>query len=99
VRGAKLALDTAQAAFNHRYQVVIPVEVPNNPSKPKVGVIVGVGLFMSLLLAFLLPVVIELRRDVVVETWQVHQLQLPVLAELHLPQRPEDRPAPTPPPT
>jgi uncharacterized protein involved in exopolysaccharide biosynthesis len=85
VRGAKLALDTAQAAFNHRYQVVAPVEVPNKPTKPKVPVVLGVGIALSLLLAFLLPVLLEVRRDLVVERWQVHHFQLPVLAELKLP--------------
>jgi uncharacterized protein involved in exopolysaccharide biosynthesis len=85
VRGAKLALDNAQAAFNHRYQVVVPVEEPNRPSKPKVGAIFGGGLALSLLLALLLPLLLELRHDVVAEHWQVHQLQLPVLGVLHLP--------------
>jgi uncharacterized protein involved in exopolysaccharide biosynthesis len=85
VRGAKLALDTAQAAFNHRYQVVAPVEVPDKPTKPKVPVILGVGIALSLILAFLLPVLLEVRRDLVVERWQVHHFQLPVLAELKLP--------------
>ena len=85
VRGSKLALDTAQAAFNHRYQVVTPVEEPNRPTKPKVPVIFGAGIALSLLLAFLLPVWLELRRDVLVERWQVHGFQLPVLAELRLP--------------
>lgn len=85
VRGAKLALDTAQAAFNHRYRVVVPVDEPSSPTKPKVGVIIGAGVFLSLLLALLLPILLELRRDVVSETWQVQQLQLPVLAELRLP--------------
>jgi uncharacterized protein involved in exopolysaccharide biosynthesis len=85
VRGSKLALDTAQAAFNHRYQVVTPVEEPNRPVKPNVAVIYGAGLVLSLLLAFLLPIWLEVRRDVLVERWQVHGFQLPVLAELRLP--------------
>jgi hypothetical protein len=85
VRGAKLALDNAQAAFNHRYQVVAPVEEPDRPSKPKIGMIVLGGIGASLLLAFLLPLLLELRRDLVVEDWQVHHLQLPVLGVLHLP--------------
>lgn len=89
VRGAKLALDTAQAAFNHRYQVVIPVEMPDRPIKPKVGVIIGAGLALSLLLALLLPILLELRRDVLVERWQVDHFRLPVLAELRLPQHKE----------
>jgi uncharacterized protein involved in exopolysaccharide biosynthesis len=85
VRGAKLALDTAQAAFNHRYQVVVPVETPNGPIKPKMGVVVGVGIFLSLLLAFGISLAIELRRGVLVERWQVDHLRFPVLAELRLP--------------
>jgi uncharacterized protein involved in exopolysaccharide biosynthesis len=87
VRGAKLALDTAQAAFNHRYQVVIPVEQPNRALKPNMAVVGGAGVFLSLLFAFLLPILLELRRGVLVERWQVDHFQLPVLAELRLPDR------------
>jgi len=87
VRGAKLALDTAQAAFNHRYQVVIPVEKPNAPIKPKMGVVIGVGIFLSLLLGFGIPVAVELKRGVLVARWQVDHLRFPVLAELRLPER------------
>ncbi len=90
VRGAKLALDTAQAAFNHRYQVVIPVEAPNRPTKPKVPMVVGIGLFLTLLVGLLVPVLLELRRDVLVERWQVDHFQLPVLAELRLPEKREE---------
>jgi uncharacterized protein involved in exopolysaccharide biosynthesis len=90
VRGAKLALDTAQAAFNHRYQVVIPVEAPSKPIKPKVPMVVGIGLFLSLLVALLVPILLELRRDVLVERWQVDHFQLPVLAELRLPEKREE---------
>jgi hypothetical protein len=89
VRGAKLSLDTAQAAFNHRYQVVIPVEAPNRPSKPQLGVVAGAGLALTLLLALILPVLLELRRDVLVERWQIDHFQLPVLAELRLPEKRE----------
>jgi hypothetical protein len=87
VRGAKLALDTAQAAFNHRYQVVIPVDEPSKPIKPKVPVILAIGAILSLLIAFVIPILLELRRDVVVEHWQVAQFHLPVLGELRLPER------------
>jgi uncharacterized protein involved in exopolysaccharide biosynthesis len=87
VRGAKVALDTAQAAFNHRYQVVIPVEQPNKPSKPNLGLVGAIGIALSLLLAFGIPVLLELRRGVLVDRWQVDHFQLPVLAELRLPER------------
>jgi len=90
VRAAKLSLDTAQAAYNHRYRVVIPVEEPNKPSKPNVALILAVGVLLSLLLALLSPVLLELRKGVLVEYWQVHNFHLPVLAELHLPSRAEE---------
>lgn len=90
IRGAKLALDTAQAAFTRRYQVTVPVEVPNGPTKPKMAVIFGAGIALSLLLALLLPILLEVERDVLVERWQVHQLQLPVLAQLRLPSNSKD---------
>ncbi|HKY39979.1 MAG TPA: hypothetical protein VJN18_28790 [Polyangiaceae bacterium] len=87
VRGAKLALDTEQAAFNHRYQVVIPVEAPSKPDKPKLPVVLGAGIFLTLLLCLVVPVLLELRRGILVERWQVSHFQLPVLAELRLPKR------------
>jgi len=87
VRGAKLALDTAQAAFNHRYQVVIPVDEPTKPVKPKVSMIFGGGLVLSIIVSLLIPILLELRRDVLVERWQVQHFQLPVLAELRLPSK------------
>ena len=81
----RIELDTAQAAFNHRYQVIVPAEPPNKPEKPKPALILVGGLLATLLLGLLIPVLLELRGGVMVETWQVHHLQLPVLAELKLP--------------
>ena len=85
-----MELDTAQVAFEHRYQIIVPAEVPNTPIKPKPLVILGAGVGISLLLALLLPILAELRRGVIVERWQVTQMQLPVLAELRLPPRSAD---------
>lgn len=87
VRGAKLALDTAQAAFNHRYQVVIPVEEPGKPSKPALPLVAIAGIVLSLLLAFTVPILLELKRGILVERWQVDHFQFPVLADLRLPER------------
>jgi len=87
VRAGKISLDTAQAAFNHRYQVIVPVDVPNKPIKPKGIVILGAGIFVSLLIALLIPILLQLRNGVIVELWQVHAFQLPVLGELRLPPR------------
>ncbi|MES1174366.1 MAG: hypothetical protein ABUL62_08550 [Myxococcales bacterium] len=85
LRTARIDLDTAQAAFNRRYQVVVPAEAPSKAEKPKPGLILGGGLVATLALALLLPILGELRKGVIIERWQVHQLQLPVLGELQLP--------------
>lgn len=85
ILSARIDLDTAQAAFNHRYQLIVPADIPTKPTKPKPALILGAGIALSLLLALLVPVALELRKGVIVERWQVHAMQLPVLAELHLP--------------
>ena len=85
IRSALIDLDTAQAAFNHRYKVIAPPEVPNKPSKPKVPMMLAEGLFAALLLSLLIPALLELRTGIIVERWQVQQLRLPILAELPLP--------------
>ncbi|HEX6273623.1 MAG TPA: hypothetical protein VFZ53_11290 [Polyangiaceae bacterium] len=89
IRGARIGLDTAQAAFNHRYKVVMPPVVPLKPSKPKVSLLLAAGFAVALLLGLLVPVALELKTGVIVEDWQVHQLGLPMLGTLKLPPREE----------
>ena len=88
ISSARIELDTAQAAFQHRYKVVNPAEVPNRPVKPKVPVLVSGGMLGGLVLALALPILLELRRRRFVERWQVVQIRLPVLAELQFPPGP-----------
>lgn len=90
LRSGRIELDTAQAAFNQRYKIIVPAEVPARPSKPNVALIFGAGFAVSLLLGLLLPVLLELRTGIIVERWQVEHVQLPVLAELQLPSRSSD---------
>ena len=85
IRAGRMQLDTAQAAFDHRYQIVVPAQVPNVPTKPKPALIFGVGIALSILLALVLPIAAELRRGIIIERWQVQVMALPVLAELKLP--------------
>jgi uncharacterized protein involved in exopolysaccharide biosynthesis len=85
IRSGRIQFDTAQAAFNFRYKVVVPADPPSNPTKPKPAMIIGGGLLLALLLAFILPIIAELRSGLIVERWQVATLQLPVLADLRLP--------------
>ena len=85
IRAGRMQLDTAQAAFDHRYQIVVPAEVPNVPTKPKPPLIFGIGFGLSLVLSLILPILAELKRGIIVERWQVTHMALPVLAELKLP--------------
>jgi hypothetical protein len=82
---ARIDLDTAQAAFSHRYKIVFPAEAPSKPSKPKLPLLIGVGLAGSLIVALLAAIIAELRAGKIVERWQVQQIELPVLAELRFP--------------
>jgi hypothetical protein len=85
IRGKQIALDTAQAAFNHRYKVLVPADVPSKPTKTKGPVILAGGIIAALVLGLLLAIAGELRTGVIVERWQVHQMEIPVLAELPFP--------------
>jgi uncharacterized protein involved in exopolysaccharide biosynthesis len=85
IRSGRIQFDTAQAAFNFRYKVVVPAEAPHTPTKPKPATIFAAGLLLSLLLAIVLPIIAELRTGLVVERWQVAVVQIPVLADLRLP--------------
>jgi hypothetical protein len=85
IRSGRIQLDTAQAAFHHRYKIVVPADEPGSPVKPKIRVILSAGLALSLALALALPILAELRTGIMIERWQVNGLRLPVLAELRLP--------------
>jgi uncharacterized protein involved in exopolysaccharide biosynthesis len=87
---ARIDLDTAQAAFSYRYKIVTPPQPPMRPSKPKIPVMIGGGLFAALLLALALPILLELKTGKIVERWQVAQIRLPILAELKLPPGSQD---------
>ena len=86
----RVDLDTAQAAFQHRYQVIVPAEAPNKADKPKIPAVFGGGIVFSLLVALLLPILAELRVDIIRDRWQAEHLALPVLAELRLPPHSSD---------
>ncbi len=86
---ARVDLDTAQAAFKHRYQIVSPAEVPAAPSKPKVPLLILAGLLLSLVTACLVSILAELRTGRIVEVWQVHQLGVPLLGDMPWPPKPD----------
>jgi uncharacterized protein involved in exopolysaccharide biosynthesis len=90
VFATRVSLDTAQAAFQHRYQVLVPAEAPRRADKPKIPAVLGGGVVFSLLLALILPVLAELRVDIIRDRWQAEHIPLPVLAELRLPPHSSD---------
>ena len=85
IDSARIKLDTAQAAFQHRYRVVTPAEAPNKPTKPQpVKVILG-ALVSGLMLGLFIALALEIRRDLIYEPWQVEtSLGLPVVAHIDL---------------
>jgi len=86
IEAARVDLDFAQAAFRHRYTVILPAEPPRAPNKPKVLIIMGGATIAALMLGVLAAVAAELRTGRLVNRWQVERiLKLPVLAELRLP--------------
>lgn len=85
IRSGRIQFDTAQAAFNYRYRVVVPADPPKTPTKPKAVVVILAGLLLSLLVSLAIPIALELRSGIIVERWQVATMQLPVLADLRLP--------------
>lgn len=85
ISSARIDLDTAQAAFSHRYKIVVPPEAPSKAIKPKVPLVIGAGAVLSLFMAFIAAILAQLRAGKIIERWQVQQIELPVLAELRFP--------------
>ena len=82
---ARIKLDTAQAAFQHRYRVVTPAEVPNKPTKPQPGKVIPGALIAGLALGLFIALALEIRRGLIYEPWQVEtSLGLPVVANIEL---------------
>jgi len=83
IDSARIELDTARAAFKYRYNVIRPPMLPKRPLKPKLPIVLGGGVFASLLLAVLAATLADLRSGRVLETWQVEKLLgLPVLGKV-----------------
>src|SRR5262249_41420355 len=52
---ARLELDTAQAAFKHKYQVLKPPQRPKAPIRPRVTLVLLASILAGLFLALLAP--------------------------------------------
>jgi uncharacterized protein involved in exopolysaccharide biosynthesis len=81
--GARIELAVSQAAFKYRYTVIRPPQVPRDPIRPNMRMVVGAGLFGGLLLAFAAAVGKDLLENRILEPWQIErQLGLHVLGTL-----------------
>ena len=81
--GAKIELAVAQSAFKYRYTVIRPAQVPREPVKPNLRLVVGAGFFGSLVLALGAAAGSDLLGNRILETWQIERhLGLPVLGRL-----------------
>jgi uncharacterized protein involved in exopolysaccharide biosynthesis len=80
---AQMALASARAAFDNRYLVIAPPELPDKPASPRTPLLLLAGIVGGLLVAVFGVVASDLRGGVVRERWQVERLlELPVLAEV-----------------
>jgi len=81
LEGARIELDTARAAFKYRYGVISPAQVPKKPVRPGPMFLV-IGLGLALFCAVAAPVLADVGRGRIVESWQVERLMgLDVLGE------------------
>lgn len=89
IGNARLDLDTARAAFKHRYSVIVPAEIPKGPIKPKAGLVLIAASIAGLLLGVFGTTAVDLRSGAVLERWQLEQLLGPSptapVIELHRP--------------
>jgi len=83
---SSLRMETAEAAFKHRYSVVTPPRMPKGPVKPYTMFFGISGLFGGLLFAILAAVLMDLWRGKVVERWQLERhFNLPLLGDAQQP--------------
>jgi len=83
IDAARLELDSAQAAFKHRYVMIRPVQRPKEPVTPKVGLVLLASVVAGFFLALFAPSLVDLASRKLVEPWQIEQaLGLPVLGEV-----------------
>jgi uncharacterized protein involved in exopolysaccharide biosynthesis len=86
IDSARIELDTAQAAFKYRYNVVEPPELPREVARPNAVMIALGGILLGALLAFFVAAAGDLASGRFVEAWQVRRkLSIPLLAEIPQP--------------
>jgi uncharacterized protein involved in exopolysaccharide biosynthesis len=83
IDAARVEMDTAEAAFKYRYNVIQPPQLPRKPLKPYGLLFIVGGLLGGLGMAFFVAALADLRGGRVVERWQVERaMDLPILGEI-----------------
>ncbi|MET0592222.1 MAG: Wzz/FepE/Etk N-terminal domain-containing protein [Polyangiaceae bacterium] len=86
---ARIELTTTEIAFKYRYVVVAEPELPRKPIKPNRPMLILASLAGGILAGLLAGAIRELTSGRIVESWQVKQIGLPLLADVHLSDRPD----------
>jgi uncharacterized protein involved in exopolysaccharide biosynthesis len=83
IDGARMEMDTAQAAFKYRYSVVAPPQMPKSPVRPSRAKVIPAAVLAGLLLAFAVATLVDVLGGRIVEPWQVERsIGVPVLARV-----------------
>jgi hypothetical protein len=86
IDSARIELDTTRAAFKYRYGVIRPAMLPKQPTKPRVPLILALGMMVSVALTFMVTTLADVRSGRILEQWEVKRfLGLPVLGEVSRP--------------
>lgn len=86
IDAARIELDTARAAFKHRYSVITPPQVPYRAAKPSVKMVIAGGFIAALALAIFAAIAADLRAGRIYARWQIERLlNLPIVAEVQKP--------------
>jgi hypothetical protein len=89
IQAAKIDLETAEAAFKYRYEVVTPAQVPKRPSKPNAMLVILAAIVGGLFIALLTAVLADVHSGRLIERWQVERLlDRPILGDVELPALP-----------
>lgn len=82
IDSAQIEMETAEASFKSRYNVITPPRLPNGPVQ-SLKVLLGVGALLGgLAMAMFASTCADLLAGRILERWQIEdQLQLPVLGE------------------
>jgi hypothetical protein len=74
IANTRLDLDTARAAFRHRYAVITPAEIPKGPIKPNALLVMLAAAFAGVFLGIFGAVITDLRSGVLLDRWQLDRL-------------------------